>query len=101
LPQFAARTHWSWRPNGPCIATISTDQLIQCSPHLVVLDANRFLPELAAAGGRVRYFAVGMHLRESVSTMTKVLEHRCAIITGASRAWVSRSPSNISKPVRA
>jgi UDPglucose 6-dehydrogenase len=44
----------------PMYCTISTDQLIQCSPHLVVLDANRFLANLAATEGRVRYFAVGM-----------------------------------------
>jgi UDPglucose 6-dehydrogenase len=44
----------------PLYRTISTDQLIQCSPHLVVLDANRFLTNLAATEGRVRYFAVGM-----------------------------------------
>jgi UDPglucose 6-dehydrogenase len=44
----------------PMYRTISIDQLIQCSPHLVVLDANRFLTNLATAEGRVRYFAVGM-----------------------------------------
>ena len=44
----------------PMYCSISTDQLIQCSPHLVVLDANRFLTNLAATEGRVRYFAVGM-----------------------------------------
>jgi len=44
----------------PLYRTISTDQLIQCSPHLVVLDANRFLKELSATEGRVRYFAVGI-----------------------------------------
>jgi UDPglucose 6-dehydrogenase len=44
----------------PMYRTISTDQLIECSAHLVVLDANRFLTNLAAAEGRVRYFAVGM-----------------------------------------
>jgi UDPglucose 6-dehydrogenase len=44
----------------PLYRTISTDQLIQRSPHLVVLDANRFLKNLAATDGRVRYFAVGM-----------------------------------------
>lgn len=44
----------------PMYCTISIDQLIQCSPHLVVLDANRFLTDLAATEGRVRYFAVGM-----------------------------------------
>jgi len=44
----------------PMYCAISTDQLIQCSPHLVVLDANRFLTNLAATEGSVRYFAVGM-----------------------------------------
>jgi UDPglucose 6-dehydrogenase len=44
----------------PMYCTISIDQLIQCSPHLVVLDANRFLTNLAATEERVRYFAVGM-----------------------------------------
>jgi UDPglucose 6-dehydrogenase len=44
----------------PMYCSISTDQLIGCSPHLVVLDANRFLTNLAATEGRVRYFAVGM-----------------------------------------
>jgi UDPglucose 6-dehydrogenase len=44
----------------PMYRTISIDQLIECSPHLVVLDANRFLTNLAAAEGRVRYLAVGM-----------------------------------------
>jgi UDPglucose 6-dehydrogenase len=44
----------------PMYCTISIDQLIQCSPHLVVLDPNRFLTNLAATHGRVRYFAVGM-----------------------------------------
>jgi UDPglucose 6-dehydrogenase len=44
----------------PMYRNISTDQLIQCSPHLAVLDAHRFLTNVAAAEGRVRYFAVGM-----------------------------------------
>jgi UDPglucose 6-dehydrogenase len=44
----------------PMYCAISTDQLIRCSPHLVVLDANRFLKDLGATEGRVRYFAVGM-----------------------------------------
>jgi UDPglucose 6-dehydrogenase len=46
----------------PMYCAISTDQLMRCSPRLVVLDANRFLTNLAAADGRVRYFAVGMPL---------------------------------------
>jgi len=48
----------------PMYCAISTDQLIQRSPHLVVLDANRFLKNLAATEGRVRYFAVGMPLED-------------------------------------
>ena|SRR5579859_7110374 len=48
----------------PIYCGISADQLIQCSPHLVVLDANRFLTNLAAAQGRVKYFAVGMPLKD-------------------------------------
>jgi UDPglucose 6-dehydrogenase len=44
----------------PIYRTISTDQWNQCSDRLVVLDANRFLLNLAAAGGRLKYLAVGM-----------------------------------------
>jgi UDPglucose 6-dehydrogenase len=44
----------------PVYRSISTDQLLQRTNRLVVLDANRFLPNLAAAAGRLRYFAVGM-----------------------------------------
>ena len=44
----------------PMYCTTSTDQLTQCSPRLVVLDANRFLANLAATEGRIQYFAVGM-----------------------------------------
>jgi UDPglucose 6-dehydrogenase len=44
----------------PVYRGISTDQLLQCSDRLVVLDANRFLPNLAATERRLRYFAVGM-----------------------------------------
>jgi UDPglucose 6-dehydrogenase len=44
----------------PMYCTTSTDQLTQCSPRLVVLDANRFLANLAATEGRIEYFAVGM-----------------------------------------
>jgi hypothetical protein len=40
--------------------SISTDQLLQRTNRLVVLDANRFLPNLAAAAGSLMYFAVGM-----------------------------------------
>jgi UDPglucose 6-dehydrogenase len=44
----------------PVYRSISSDQLLQCSDRLVVLDANRFLSNLAATEGRLRYFAVGM-----------------------------------------
>ena len=44
----------------PIYRSISADQLIQCSDRLVVLDANRFLTNLAAAAGHLQYFAVGM-----------------------------------------
>jgi UDPglucose 6-dehydrogenase len=43
----------------PLYRTVSSDQLIQCSPRLVVLDANRFLT-VDTTEGQVRYFAVGM-----------------------------------------
>jgi UDPglucose 6-dehydrogenase len=44
----------------PIYRTISTDQLKQCSDGLIVLDASRHLPNFAAAGGRLKYLAVGM-----------------------------------------
>jgi UDPglucose 6-dehydrogenase len=44
----------------PLYRTIPTDQWNQCPDHLVVFDANRFLPNLASAGGRLKYLAVGM-----------------------------------------
>jgi UDPglucose 6-dehydrogenase len=43
----------------PIYRAISSDQWNQCSDRLVVLDANRFLLNLAA-GGRLKYLAVGM-----------------------------------------
>lgn len=49
----------------PMYCAISTDQLIQCSDRLVVLDPNRFLTSLAATEGRVRYFAVGMPFKDA------------------------------------
>jgi UDPglucose 6-dehydrogenase len=45
---------------SPMYRSISSDQLLQCSDRLVVLDANRYLSNLAATAGRLRYFAVGM-----------------------------------------
>ncbi|MDB6157398.1 MAG: UDP-glucose/GDP-mannose dehydrogenase family protein [Gammaproteobacteria bacterium] len=45
----------------PLYQTLSVAQLTGNSDHLVVLDANRFLPELAAdALHRLQYLAVGM-----------------------------------------
>jgi UDPglucose 6-dehydrogenase len=44
----------------PIYRGISAAQLVQCTERLVVLDANRFLPHLAAADERLSYFAVGM-----------------------------------------
>ncbi len=38
---------------------ISADQLLECCGRLVVLDANRLLPHLAAAKADLNYFAVG------------------------------------------
>jgi UDPglucose 6-dehydrogenase len=48
----------------PMYCAISSDQLIQCSESLVVLDANRFLANLAATECRVRYLAVGMPFKD-------------------------------------
>jgi UDPglucose 6-dehydrogenase len=48
----------------PAYRNISTDQLIRCSDSLVVLDANRFLANLAAAAGGLKYFAVGMPAKD-------------------------------------
>jgi UDPglucose 6-dehydrogenase len=44
----------------PGYRTISAEQLVQCSDGLVVLDANRTLPELASTRLRLKYVAVGM-----------------------------------------
>jgi UDPglucose 6-dehydrogenase len=44
----------------PIYRTVSTEQWNRCSDRLVVLDANRFLLNSAAAGGRLKYLAVGM-----------------------------------------
>ena len=43
----------------PIYRTFSTNQRLQCSNRLVILDANRFLTTSARADGRLRYFAVG------------------------------------------
>ena len=44
----------------PEYRAIGAEQLLRRTEHLVVLDANRFLPHLAAAGDCLTYFAVGM-----------------------------------------
>jgi UDPglucose 6-dehydrogenase len=44
----------------PIYREVAADRLIEGSDELVVLDANRYLPNLAAVGGRLRYFAVGL-----------------------------------------
>jgi UDPglucose 6-dehydrogenase len=48
----------------PVYRNISAEHLLQGSDHLVVLDANRFLTNLAATKGRLSYFAVGMPSEE-------------------------------------
>ena len=48
----------------PIYRTISTDQWNRCSDRLVVLDPNRFLLNWAAAGGRLKYLAVGMPVKD-------------------------------------
>jgi UDPglucose 6-dehydrogenase len=49
----------------PAYRSISAEQLLQGSDHLVVLDANRFLPNLASTKECLRYFAVGMPSKEA------------------------------------
>jgi UDPglucose 6-dehydrogenase len=44
----------------PIYRTVSSDDLFRRADHLVVLDPNRFLPNLAAPTERLKYFAVGM-----------------------------------------
>jgi UDPglucose 6-dehydrogenase len=48
----------------PIYRTISSEQWNRCSDRLVVLDANRFLRNLAAAGGGLKYLAVGMPAKD-------------------------------------
>jgi UDPglucose 6-dehydrogenase len=48
----------------PIYRAISSAQWNQCSDRLVVLDANRFLLNLAAAGGGLKYLAVGMPAKD-------------------------------------
>jgi UDPglucose 6-dehydrogenase len=48
----------------PVYRSISAEHLLQGSDHLVVLDANRFLTNLAPTEGRLSYFAVGMPFKE-------------------------------------
>jgi UDPglucose 6-dehydrogenase len=47
----------------PLYRTISADQLAGCEAGIAVLDANRFLPNLAGSSAPLRYFAVGMALK--------------------------------------
>jgi UDPglucose 6-dehydrogenase len=44
----------------PIYRTVALDEVIRQADRLAVLDPNRFLPNLAAAAQRLRYFAVGM-----------------------------------------
>jgi UDPglucose 6-dehydrogenase len=39
---------------------VSADQLLECCEQLLVLDANRLAPQLAARSDRLKYLAVGM-----------------------------------------
>jgi UDPglucose 6-dehydrogenase len=48
----------------PLYRAISADQLLQCADGLVVLDANRFLSNLAVAREGLTYFAVGVPIKE-------------------------------------
>jgi UDPglucose 6-dehydrogenase len=47
----------------PLYRAISADQLAGCAEGVAVLDANRFLPNLAGSSAHLRYFAVGMPLK--------------------------------------
>jgi UDPglucose 6-dehydrogenase len=44
----------------PEYRSVSADQLLDCCKELLVLDANRLLPQLAARSARLKYLAVGM-----------------------------------------
>ncbi len=48
----------------PMYRTISSEQLIQCSDRLVVLDPNRFIADLVATQRCLRYFGVGMSCKD-------------------------------------
>ncbi len=39
--------------------SVAAGQLAECREGIAILDANRFLPNLAAFGGHLRYFSVG------------------------------------------
>jgi UDPglucose 6-dehydrogenase len=43
----------------PIYRTVSAGELAECREGLAILDENRFLPNLAASGGQLRYFSVG------------------------------------------
>jgi UDPglucose 6-dehydrogenase len=48
----------------PIYRGVITDESIRALAGLVVLDANRFLTNLAGSSGLLRYFAVGMPLED-------------------------------------
>jgi UDPglucose 6-dehydrogenase len=48
----------------PQYRDVPADRLMEACDHLVVIDANRFVPGLAAAYG-VKYFAVGLPLKDT------------------------------------
>jgi UDPglucose 6-dehydrogenase len=48
----------------PVYRGISSEQLIQCSDCLVVLDPNRFIADLVATQTRLQYFGVGISRKD-------------------------------------
>jgi UDPglucose 6-dehydrogenase len=44
----------------PIYRTVAAGQLAQCREGIAILDANGFLSNLAASGGHLRYFSVGV-----------------------------------------
>jgi UDPglucose 6-dehydrogenase len=44
----------------PEYRSVTADQLLECCKDLLVLDANRCVPQLATASGGLKYLAVGM-----------------------------------------
>ncbi|MDB6089910.1 MAG: hypothetical protein JWN85_2694, partial [Gammaproteobacteria bacterium] len=49
----------------PEYRSVSADQLLAGCDDLLVLDANRLVPQLAARPQRLRYLAVGMPDRDA------------------------------------